>query len=192
MVFKKWLKKQIKLQTLSLVEQDFAEDVQRDKKFRDFRAWDKLEAYVVRASSGNEAVIQAAKSCFEMWAAQDSKALVDGLGLKDVERLRKATRQVWSWSYPKRLALESATDHEGFHWCRGCKKKVPKVFIDHKKPVGKIDAGYFDRLFCPSKELQALCKKCHDNKTRKEREQLKLEREAAKNEQDELELWEKG
>lgn len=176
MKFKKWLEKQIKEETLSLIEQDFAEDVVGDKKFRDFRDWDKLENYLIFNRAVPEA-LKAAKRCFDKWAGEDSYALIDGLGLKDIERLRRVTRQVWSWSHPKRLCIERSTDHEGFQFCKKCYKKVPKIYVDHKKAVGKIDSGYLDRLFCPSSGLQALCKECHQKKTNAER---RVKKDAAK------------
>lgn len=52
---------------------------------------------------------------------------------------------------------------------------MPKLYADHKKAVGAFDARTFIvRMFIPSGQLQALCKKCHDAKTRAEK---RLERE---------------
>lgn len=104
---------------------------------------------------------------------------IDGLSPKDVEKIRKAIRQVWSWSYPRRLCIARATGKDGFPKCEQCKKKVPKVYPDHITPVGEVDSGFIERLFTPSKNLQAICKKCHDKKTREERAQSKRDREAA-------------
>jgi hypothetical protein len=101
-------------------------------------------------------------------------AKVDGLSPKDKERLRKAVRQVWSWSYARKLCVQRCTDAEGFGHCERCWAKVPKVYPDHITPVGKVDDGFIARMFTPSKNLQGLCKKCHDKKTREEREALKL------------------
>lgn len=94
---------------------------------------------------------------------------VDGLSAKNIEQIRKALRQVWSWSYPRKLCIARATGKDGFPKCEGCKKKVPKVYPDHIRAVGDVDEGFLRRLFCPSNELQALCRKCHDRKTRAER-----------------------
>ncbi len=104
---------------------------------------------------------------------------IDGISPKDIERIRRAVRQVWSWSTPRRICIERATDAKGFGRCELCNSKVPKLFADHKLNVGEVDAGFIERMFVPSKYLQALCKKCHDKKTRDERAQLKRDREAA-------------
>lgn len=103
---------------------------------------------------------------------------VDGLGPKDVERIRKAVRQVWSWSHARKLCVQRCTDAEGFAHCENhkCKKKVPKIYPDHITAVGAVDAGFLERMFTPSKNLQGLCKKCHDRKTRQERAELKGEK----------------
>lgn len=95
---------------------------------------------------------------------------VDGLSADDRKKLRSAIRQVWSWSYPRRLCVKRATDHEtGFATCEQCGKTVAKIYPDHIKPVGELSDGYIERMFCPSSELQALCSKCHARKTREER-----------------------
>lgn len=98
---------------------------------------------------------------------------VDGLSPGDVAKIRSAIRQVWSWSYPRRLCIQRATGKDGFPRCEKCRKKVPKVHPDHILPVGEVDAGFIRRLFCPSTELQALCGKCHGQKTRSERTKVK-------------------
>ena len=94
---------------------------------------------------------------------------IDGLSPKDIEKIRRAIRQVWSWSYPRRLCIARATDSEGFPVCEGCKQRVPKVHPDHIVKVGDVDEGFIKRLFVPSAQLQALCKKCHAAKTKQER-----------------------
>jgi len=103
---------------------------------------------------------------------------IDGLSPKDVEKIRKAIRQVWSWSYPRRLCIQRATGKDGFARCEICKKKTPKVYVDHINKVGDVDAGFIKRLFCASKFLQAICKTCHNQKTKEERKEAKrIERE---------------
>lgn len=59
--------------------------------------------------------------------------------------------------------------------CERRGKPVPKVFVDHVKPFGKLDTldNPLFRMFIPSKALQSLCKKCHDAKTKKENKSLK-------------------
>ena len=109
---------------------------------------------------------------------KEATAKVDGLSMVDIRKIRAAIRKVWHWSYPKKLATARATGMDGFAYCeaKDCHRKgvkVPKVFIDHIKAVGDVDAGFIERLFCPSSGLQALCKKCHDKKTRLERKENK-------------------
>lgn len=99
---------------------------------------------------------------------------IDGLSAKDIQRLRTAVRKVWSWSYPRKLCVERAIHADGFPRCENKKcpqkgKPVIKVYADHIKPVGAVDGGFIARMWTPSRNLQALCKKCHDKKTREER-----------------------
>lgn len=94
---------------------------------------------------------------------------IDGFSPDDAKKLRTAIRQVWQWSYPRKLCIARATGKDGFPRCEQCRKKVPKVYPDHIDPVGEFNVGFFiDRMFRPSKELQALCKKCHGEKTKQE------------------------
>ncbi len=100
---------------------------------------------------------------------------IDGLGPSDLQAIHKAVRQVWSWSKPWRLAKARAMHEDGFPRCENkkCPKKgkpVPKVFVDHKQPVGEVGGpNYIQKMFIPSKNLQCLCKPCHDAKTKEER-----------------------
>lgn len=100
---------------------------------------------------------------------------IDGLSPDDLKRINKAVRQVWSWSHPWKLTKKRAVHADGFPRCESktcphAGAAVPKIFIDHIDPVGKIGGpDYIARVFTPSKGLQALCKKCHDAKTRTER-----------------------
>lgn len=103
---------------------------------------------------------------------------IDGLSPDDLKKIHKAVRQVWSWSYPWRLAKKRALRPDGFYeceslWCSQAGQPVPKVFVDHVKPVGKVGGpDYIARMFIPSSQLQCLCKRCHDEKTRDERKAL--------------------
>lgn len=94
---------------------------------------------------------------------------VDGFGAKDAKRIRTALRQVWSWSYPRRLVVKRCLLPNGFSKCEKCKEVVAKVFVDHIKQVGDVDNGFIKRLFVSSKKMWGLCKKCHDPKTQAER-----------------------
>ena len=79
-------------------------------------------------------------------------------------------RQVWSWNHARRLCIARATDKKGFGHCELCQKKVPKLYADHIERIGAFDPRTFIvKMFLPSKDLQALCKKCHDQKTREEK-----------------------
>lgn len=97
-----------------------------------------------------------------------------GVSPKQVQQLRSAIRQVWSWSYARKACIARATDAKGFGRCELCKKRVPKLFADHLKMMGDVlSPTYIKRMFASSKHLQAICKKCHDKKTREERRFLK-------------------
>lgn len=102
-------------------------------------------------------------------------AKIDGsISWKEIERLRNAIRQVWQWtSVSRRICIKRATGKDGFATCENieCLKRVPKVFADHIQVLGSpLAPDYLIRLYCHSKELQALCQKCHDKKTKAERE----------------------
>lgn len=66
--------------------------------------------------------------------------------------------------------------------CAKCKKNFEKVVIDHVIPVvdpavGFVDWNtYIERMFCDEKNLQALCKKCHERKSKGERDASKSRR----------------
>ena len=94
---------------------------------------------------------------------------IDGKNPQDEAKIRSAIRKVWMWSYPRKLAKERCKNEDGFFVCELCHKVVPTIHIDHITPVGLVDEGFIDRLYCPSNQLQSLCKKCHDTKTRLER-----------------------
>lgn len=93
----------------------------------------------------------------------------DGLGPYEIAKIRSAVRQVWHRSMARRLAVKKCTNSSGFFECEKCGSVVPGIKIDHIVPVGSLDTGFIQRLFCPSSELQGLCKTCHDNKSRHER-----------------------
>lgn len=96
----------------------------------------------------------------------------DGMSPFLVQKIRSALREVWHRSEMRKLCVKRVTLPEGFFKCEAVKcknKKYPKVYIDHIEKVGDLDAGFLNRLFCPSDRLQALCKNCHDEKTKNER-----------------------
>lgn len=98
----------------------------------------------------------------------------DGLGPYEIKRIRAALRKVWHQSYARSLVVKRCTGKDGFSYCEKCKKKAPKVFIDHTIACGEVDGGFIDRLFTPSKNLTGMCKRCHDVKTKEERHQNAL------------------
>jgi hypothetical protein len=69
---------------------------------------------------------------------------------------------------------------DGFPRCehKKCEHRggpVPKVFVDHIEAVGEIcGPDWLERMFIPSSKLQALCKQCHDKKTRIEKGKKKF------------------
>jgi hypothetical protein len=147
----------------------FCEDWARDKKPRaDFIWWEELEDYL---AGTYQDVKDAAKFVFDDWAKLHGP--IDGLNKKDIEHIRRVTRQVWGWSWPKKRCIARAKDLEGFPRCEKCKKRVPRIHVDHIKPVGLLDEGYFKRLYCPSTKLQALCLPCHKIKTKRERDEAR-------------------
>lgn len=106
--------------------------------------------------------------CSDPEMAKKKFEVVDGLGPKDSDRLRIAIRKVWSWSHARKLCIARATQKDGFAVCELCKKKAPRVYADHRLPVGEFGPGFIERMFVPSSALDALCKQCHDRKTRGE------------------------
>jgi len=97
----------------------------------------------------------------------------DGLGPKEISKIRSALRQVWHRSHARKLCVQRCTKN-GWTYCEQCKKKTPKLKIDHIEACGDVaDGNYLKRLFTPSKNLQGLCDECHKAKTKMERAKLK-------------------
>jgi 5-methylcytosine-specific restriction endonuclease McrA len=75
------------------------------------------------------------------------------------------------------VRVNKSTGRKGQHFkCATCKKLFPRtgVQVDHRVPVvgesGFVDWNtYIDRMFCKQSNLQVLCKKCHKEKTNRER-----------------------
>lgn len=97
----------------------------------------------------------------------------DGLGPKEIKRIRAALRDVWRYSHARKLVEKRCTDSGGYKRCEKCKKRTPSFKVDHITPCGDVDEGYIKRLFIPSKYLMGLCSKCHQIKTNEERKRLK-------------------
>lgn len=97
---------------------------------------------------------------------------IDGLGPRELQQISSAIRLVWQRSRARLLCVKRATGKDGFFRCENktCKKKVPKIHVDHIEAAGSIrEADFIKKLFCPSSGLQALCKDCHKVKTKEER-----------------------
>lgn len=92
----------------------------------------------------------------------------DGLGPLEIKKIRSAIRLVWQRSHARALVSKRCVGAEGFWHCEKCLKKTPSIKIDHISPVGDVDGGFIERLFCPSFWLQGLCNECHKQKTRLE------------------------
>lgn len=66
-------------------------------------------------------------------------------------------------------------------------KRVTNVFVDHIRPVVDPEVGFIswdsfiNGLFCEADNLQLLCRKCHDLKTREEIDVAKERRLKEKN-----------
>jgi len=93
-----------------------------------------------------------------------------GLSPREIAKLRSGIRMVWQrTSHARKLVQKRCLTPEGFSKCEGCGTVVAKVAIDHIVPCGAFNSGYIKRMFVSSKDLQGLCKTCHDAKTKKER-----------------------
>lgn len=60
--------------------------------------------------------------------------------------------------------------------CNACGNWFPekKIAVDHIIPAGALNCyadlpGFVERLFCEQDNLQTLCDKCHDGKTKKDK-----------------------
>lgn len=74
-----------------------------------------------------------------------------------------------------RLVKKRCMGEDGFPRCENKKclskgKPVPAIQADHIRPIGEIGGpDYIKRMFVSSKEMQGLCKKCHAEKTKQEK-----------------------
>jgi 5-methylcytosine-specific restriction endonuclease McrA len=98
--------------------------------------------------------------------------------------IRSALRQKSRWWKPiVQCKMAARRDYKGplkrqkyEYQCNECKEWFPekKINIDHIIPAGSLncsaDVGPFiERLFCEVDNLQCLCEKCHDKKTKSEK-----------------------
>ena len=105
--------------------------------------------------------------------------------------IRSALRQKSRWWKPITQCKQNAkrpykglNKRQKFEYqCNKCKKWFPdkQINIDHILPAGELNKaddlpGFVERLFVEVEGLQCLCQNCHNEKTKQEKEQLKLKR----------------
>ena len=108
----------------------------------------------------------------------------------------KKIRLLTSWWKPKQLVIKNAK------WiCEHCKQYKPPLKADHTNPVVPLEnwpeeekvfwinwSSYIERAFIEVGDgWQALCKDCHDIKTKAENKERKVHRDAKKATQSSLE-----
>ncbi len=163
---------------------DFVGDAARDKTFpTSIHNWAGLKHYLDSISGVCDGAVIGARAVMNDYlklvksyttrTPKKKKELTDGFNEKDKERVRIALRKVWAWSYSRKLCLERAIGPDGFSICEQCKTKAPKVYPDHIKPIGEVDTLIIERMFIPSTQMQALCKKCHGEKTKRDNKKIK-------------------
>ncbi len=102
--------------------------------------------------------------------------------------IRSGLRRMWS-RYPVKYQVrqEARKPYKGedkrtkwLYKCNKCKQffKTKEVEVDHIKPAGSLKdysdlAGFVERLFCAKDNLQVLCKPCHKEITKQQREEAK-------------------
>ncbi len=105
--------------------------------------------------------------------------------------IRSALRQKSRWWKPITQCKQNAkrpykgvNKRQKFEYqCNKCKKWFPdkQINIDHILPAGELNKandlpGFVERLFVEEYGLQCLCTNCHNEKTKQEKEQLKIKR----------------
>jgi hypothetical protein len=170
--FLKWAKRNYRKH--SYWERHFVEDALSDKKFpQKVKSWAELKNYLESVPGVVDNALTAAESLINKWP--DSQ--VDGLGPRDVKRILTSLRKVWGWNYARRLVIERCTDAKGFGRCESCRKRVPKIFVDHKRAIGTFrPRTIIERMFLSSEKLQGLCNKCHRVKTKRDMKLIDAEK----------------
>ncbi len=98
-----------------------------------------------------------------------------GIGPIETQLIRQAMRLVWQRASKARaIVKERCLVDKECSKCEECGEVVGKIYVDHIVAVGDLDEGYLKRLWCSSKEMQGICKKCHDEKTKEERKISRL------------------
>lgn len=98
--------------------------------------------------------------------------------------IRSGLRQKSRWWKPitecklkAKRAYKGTNKRQKFEYqCASCKNWFPEkqINVDHIKPAGSLNCaqdlpGFVERLFCEIDNLQVLCEKCHDVKTKLEK-----------------------
>ncbi len=94
--------------------------------------------------------------------------------------LMSGLRRLSRFWEPAKNVIDKARIARGMYQCSACRKIVghKEIKADHINPVVPVD-GFTDwndivgRMFCDESGFQALCKICHDDKTKKENDQRK-------------------
>lgn len=94
--------------------------------------------------------------------------------------LMSGLRRLSRFWEPARLCLQSARIARGMYQCKICSTIVgtKEIKVDHINPVIPIE-GFknwdvvIERLFCEQEGFQAICKVCHDKKTKIENDKRK-------------------
>lgn len=132
--------------------------------------------------------------CMGMWTEAKFRSFIKN-------NLRSATRK---WA-PIQRCKNNARVARGLYRCACCEQdvsnttidevsgaRVNNLFIDHINPIVDPEVGFqgwdvlIDRMFCELDNLQLLCKKCHDDKTNKEKAIAKDRRAKAKLDDEDL------
>lgn len=88
-------------------------------------------------------------------------------------------RRIFFFSPLRRSALLNAFVKKNRWRCAGCKKTTNKPKVDHILPVIDTKMGwqgwdvFITRLFCAVENLQVLCERCHNKKTKLETKERK-------------------
>lgn len=95
--------------------------------------------------------------------------------------IRSALRQKSRWWKPilqckmaARRPYKGPNKRQRFEYrCASCERwfQEKKINVDHICPAGSLNSaqdlpGFVERLFCEIDNLQVLCEKCHDSKTK--------------------------
>lgn len=98
--------------------------------------------------------------------------------------IRSGLRQKSRWWKPitecklkAKRAYKGPNKRQKFEYqCASCEKWFPEkqINVDHVIPAGSLNCaadlpGFVERLFCEIDNLQVLCEKCHDKKTKLEK-----------------------